>query len=272
MGDRHVKVRVAEGEGFEPSKELVTPYSLSRRALSASQSSLRVAGRVYATGSGIGTGGVLSGDGSGGGPRTHRDPARAGAGRSLQGGGVPPRRRGRPRPVDRPPPRARGPGASRRPARDRVEHGPGRRPGPRRRGPRVPGPPRGRGRARRRPRRADPRRAARRPPPALRLVRRRRDRRADGAQGRRARAPVPRAHRPFAVVDGGARPRPGAARVATRAGRAPQRGAGPLPHPQGDRGRHPRRRFAWTRTKTCSPSSTSSWPACTRSCACPSSR
>ena len=42
---RSVCRRVAEGEGFEPSKELFTPYSLSRRALSASQSSLRVAGQ-----------------------------------------------------------------------------------------------------------------------------------------------------------------------------------------------------------------------------------
>src|SRR3978361_716795 len=33
--------RVAEGEGFEPSRRLNTPYSLSRRALSAAQSSLR---------------------------------------------------------------------------------------------------------------------------------------------------------------------------------------------------------------------------------------
>lgn len=33
--------RVAEGEGFEPSRRLHTPYSLSRRALSAAQSSLR---------------------------------------------------------------------------------------------------------------------------------------------------------------------------------------------------------------------------------------
>src|ERR1700704_2488481 len=53
--------RVAEGEGFEPSKELVTPYSLSRRALSASQSSLRVAARVYATAPGIGMGGYFRG-------------------------------------------------------------------------------------------------------------------------------------------------------------------------------------------------------------------
>src|SRR5690349_20762767 len=35
-------VRLAEGEGFEPSRRLDTPYSLSRRALSAAQSSLRV--------------------------------------------------------------------------------------------------------------------------------------------------------------------------------------------------------------------------------------
>ena len=32
---------VAEGEGFEPSRRLNTPYSLSRRALSAAQSSLQ---------------------------------------------------------------------------------------------------------------------------------------------------------------------------------------------------------------------------------------
>src|SRR3954469_16124493 len=32
---------MAEGEGFEPSRRLKTPYSLSRRALSAAQSSLR---------------------------------------------------------------------------------------------------------------------------------------------------------------------------------------------------------------------------------------
>ena len=33
--------RLAEGEGFEPSRELVTPYSLSRRAPSATRSALR---------------------------------------------------------------------------------------------------------------------------------------------------------------------------------------------------------------------------------------
>ena len=39
-------VPMAEGEGFEPSRRLNTPYSLSRRALSAAQSSLRWRGQV----------------------------------------------------------------------------------------------------------------------------------------------------------------------------------------------------------------------------------
>ena len=37
-----VRWTLAEGEGFEPSRGLVTPYSLSRRAPSATRSSLRV--------------------------------------------------------------------------------------------------------------------------------------------------------------------------------------------------------------------------------------
>src|SRR5205085_4941903 len=37
---------LAEGEGFEPSRGLITPYSLSRRAPSATRSALRTE-RVY---------------------------------------------------------------------------------------------------------------------------------------------------------------------------------------------------------------------------------
>ena len=61
-------------------------------------------------------------------------------------------------------------------------------------------------------------------------------------------------------------------RVAARARRPPQRGAGAVPHPHRGSRSTSSTTVASTRTKTCSPSSTSSSPACTRSCACPSSR
>ncbi len=89
---------------MNPRRSLITPYSLSRRALSASQSSLRVAGRVRRrnrsrTAPSAGPGGYLRAHGSGRGAGAHRHAARAGARRSLQGRGVPQGRRRRPRPL-----------------------------------------------------------------------------------------------------------------------------------------------------------------------------
>ena len=205
--DGTMSCRVAEGEGFEPSRRLNTPYSLSRRALSAAQSSLRVAHEASVRGRQRVPSDV---DGSRRSARSHRHAARTRARRSLQGGGVPQGRRRGPRPLRSTscassPSRA----ASSRSARDRVEHRPGDRAGARRRGARVPRPARGGGRARRRARRADIHAAL---AGDLHLHSDWSDGgatdRADGAQGRRARARLPRAHRPLAAAHRRARARP----------------------------------------------------------------
>ncbi len=82
-----------------------------------------------------------------------------------------------------------------------------------------------------------------------------------------ARPRLPRAHRPLAPPHRRPRAEPRAARRASwaRSPRLNER-AGPVPHPHRHRGRHPRGRRRSTRTSTCWPSSTSSWPASTRSC------
>ena len=154
---RHAVRRVAEGEGFEPSRRLNTPYSLSRRALSAAQSSLR-----WSRASVRGGAGTFEG----------MDPVdaldriatlleRERAGRYKEAGV--------PQAADaiRDRPRRRAARARRRRAASQILPGIGSstgqvdRAGARGRGAGVPGPPRGRGRARRRARRADPRRARR---------------------------------------------------------------------------------------------------------------
>ena len=48
MGARVLDLSVAEREGFEPSKDLLSPYSLSRGALSTTQPPLRLCGPVVA--------------------------------------------------------------------------------------------------------------------------------------------------------------------------------------------------------------------------------
>ena len=262
--------RVAEGEGFEPSRRLNTPYSLSRRALSAAQSSLRVARESTQVGA---AGGYLRGHGSRRGTRriaTLLERARAGrykeeAFRTAADAD--------PRPSARRAARARRAGSA------RVDlpgvgssTGAGHRAGARRRGARVPRPARGRGRARRRPGRRDPRRARRAtatctptgPTAAPRIE----------AMARKA---VELGHEYLALTDHSPRLtiahglNPERLREQLDVSRA-QRGARAVPHPHRHRGRHPRGRLASTRTTTCSPSSTSSSPACTRSCAWTSSR
>ena len=91
--------------------------------------------------------------------------------------------------------------------------------------------------------------------------------RGDGAQGRRARARLPRAHRPLAAAHDRARAR---RRAAARAARASSRGSTRSSRRSAS---SPASRStssttaASTRTTTCSPSSTWSSPACTRSSA-----
>ena len=190
--------RVAEGEGFEPSRRLNTPYSLSRRALSAAQSSLRWAGQCKR--------GVPS--------RAWIPSKRSTASRRCSSASAPVATRSRRSasaadairdvPVDELA-GARGAGAHREPPRVGSSTGEVIEQALAGEVPRVPGAARGGSRARLRARRGDPRRARRRPAPALQLVRRRRHDRSDGAQGGRARARVHRAHRPLAAAHGGAR-------------------------------------------------------------------
>ena len=91
-----------------------------------------------------------------------------------------------------------------------------------------------------------PRGAARRPALPLGLVRRRLADRGDGLHRDGARPRVPRAHRPLAAPDRGQRAQPGPAHQAARGRRRGQ----PAPRrlrlhaAEGDRGRHPRRRWS----------------------------
>ena len=163
------------------------------------------------------------------------------------GGGVPQGGRGDPAARPR---RRRGPGRGGdpdRPARHRTQHRHRDRRGGARRGARTPGPP---GEAVRRPARArrsrGPRRAARRLPLPLRLVRRRLADRGDGDDRHGAGARLPRAHRPLAAAAGGQRAQRGAAGPrSSSVVEAVNAHLGGRVHPaQGDRGRHPRRRRA----------------------------
>ena len=135
-GSGHAAPGVAEGEGFEPSRRLNTPYSLSRRALSATQSSLRdgpsipganrdlparrrepVVGARY-----------LRGMTAQRGARPDRVPARTPARGDVQDPGVPARRRRGPRPLRRRAAGARRRRTAPRPPERRRQHGPGRSP------------------------------------------------------------------------------------------------------------------------------------------------
>ena len=113
------------------------------------------------------------------------------------------------------------------------------------------------------------RRAARRLPHPLGLVRRRQPAAGDGRGGTRPRSRVDRADRPLAAADRGQRAVRRAAAGTAGADRRAERGARPVPDPDRHRGRHPRGRRRWTRTRTCSDSSTSWSPASTPSCGCP---
>ena len=108
--------------------------------------------------------------------------------------------------------------------------------------------------------------APRRLPLALGLVRRRQPHPRDGRGGPGSRPRVPRPHRSQRAPDRGPRPRRGATPPAADGGRRAEPGARAVPHPDRHGGRHPRGRNSWTSTRTCSASSTSSWPASTPSC------
>ena len=107
--------------------------------------------------------------------------------------------------------------------------------------------------------------AARRPPLPHRLVRRWRDARADGRSGDRGGPRVPRRDRPLPRAQDRQRAVARTTRGATRRDRALQRSTGAVPIAHGHRGRHPAGRLLDDRTSGCSPSSTSSSPACTPS-------
>ena len=129
--------------------------------------------------------------------------------------------------------------------RHRAEHGRGDHRRVQRRGPRAPGEAReDRGSARDR-RRGAPGAAARRPPLPQRLVRRRVAARGDGHDRDGARPRLPRADRPQPAAPGGQRAQRRAAHPPARRRRRRQRAPRRVVHaPQGDRGRHPRRRLA----------------------------
>ena len=152
--------------------------------------------------------------------------------------------------------------------RHRTEHGSGDRGGGPGRGAGAAGGPRAGVRRAAHRRRARPApAAARRPALPLRLVRRRLADRGDGLHRPGARPRLPRAHRPLAATDGRERAEP---RPADQAARRRRRGQRPprrlrLHAPEGDRGRHPRRRWPRPDRGDAAAGSTSGWPASTRS-------
>ena len=256
---------MAEGEGFEPSRELITPYSLSRRALSAAQSSLRVARVKCTRPGGVPSEPWIPSTRSNASPRCSNASR---AGRYKEEAFRTRRRRG-PRP-------SRSTSCASSPSRDGSSRSraSGRAPagsidaGARRRGARVPRPARGRGRARRRSRCRHPRRARGRPAPALRLVRRRRHAssrwraRPPSSGTTTSRSPTTRPSSPSRT---GSTPT-GCASSSTwsRASTRSSRRSASSPASRSTSSTT----VASTRTTTCSPSSTSSSRACTRSSAC----